>query len=348
MEQNLEHNILDDVLELANTPSFSALFDSVLLEHVTAASEEFGLDFEELQEVLGDQAAVLLLLAYEDFQSRSFGPEQRNVITEFLQHHEGTVTKEDRAWLEALRDSVLSLYTVESVTPGEAFMVRDEILGGPLREVLAESISEELLEGDLVAMRIVQIDSESFPSEGVLSFDAELATALREELTAATGFPPGSSGMSHEALRAAAPLFTKVWLSFVVPELSLEPPLINTDGEEIAWNRASFPLGSGVIQPRIAEVLDAVAELQRTSVNSWDWIAAPDTAAAGGPEAAGEDFAAAPKYLGDLELEDRNLVLTTNSLERNYRGLGMVRSVLGELVGEPVIEAFEVPEDAQD
>jgi hypothetical protein len=344
----MEHNILDDVLELANTAEWSEFFDSVLAEHVTAALEEFGLELAELQELLGEQAPVLLLLAYEDFQSRAFGPEPRNILTEFLQRNERNLSTEGRAWLEALRDSVLSLYKVISVTQGESFTVRDELLGSAPVEVMAESISEELDPGDTVVMRIVQLDSEAFPSEGVLSFDAELAAALRDELAAATAFLPGSAGISRESLRAAAPLFSKVWLSFVVPELSMEPPQINTDGEVIAGQRVRFPLASGVTGPRIAEVLDAVPELQRTSVNSWDWIAAPETAAANEPAALEDGFEPAPKYLGDLELEGRDLVLTTNSVERGYRGLALVRSVLGELVREPVSEAFGLLGDGED
>ncbi len=68
---------------------WSAPFGGILALHVGPACEEAGIEFDEIAEVLGDHHfAMLWACAFEDFLTRDCGPDDRNIIDDYLKRRD--------------------------------------------------------------------------------------------------------------------------------------------------------------------------------------------------------------------------------------------------------------------
>ncbi|MCB1471173.1 MAG: hypothetical protein KDK08_29305, partial [Rhizobiaceae bacterium] len=96
----------------------------VIAEHLLPALEEFDLDHDELDDLLGEQwSGVLWGCGFEDFLSRRYDDE--NVVDHYLKRRGWKETVLNRAYFAALRDTPVSLYEVSDVQPGASMLLRD-------------------------------------------------------------------------------------------------------------------------------------------------------------------------------------------------------------------------------
>jgi hypothetical protein len=129
-------------------------FEAVFDRHVGPACRGASVEPEELADIIGDHGmAVLWGCAFEDFVSSGSG--ERNVADEYLKRRGWKESAGARAYIGALRTSVMSLYEVSDVVVGESFLARDLVRGGEPVRVFERSATRSLSQWDRIAARVV-------------------------------------------------------------------------------------------------------------------------------------------------------------------------------------------------
>jgi hypothetical protein len=322
--------------------------DEVVAEHLGPAMEEFDLEDDEIGEVLNDQWATTLWgCAFEDFLTRGVGAHMSNIVDVYLKRRGWNEGAQAKAYMKALRNSVMSLYEVSEIVPGRSLLARDLIRGGEPIRVSEGTATKTLKPWDRIAARIVPRGNGHILAGGLLPFSPEASTMLIEGMGPATGKRRARSKLSldDEALRRAAPLFTSAWLFDVLPKAmgQTQPTLRNSDGEEVVFHEIHFPLAAGVLQKDIRALLDAVHVLRGENERFWNWLGSPSpkqprvgkTSNAMTWNVAMEDGA---PVLGNVELKDQFLILSVNSRTRADQGIALLKGALRELVRNPLTQ----------
>lgn len=152
--------------------------NAVMAEHFEPAMKEFGLDFDGFDAALGGGWTMTLWgCAFEDFLTRRFGPDSENPVEAYLRRRgwkEGAAT---RSYMAALPASVMSLYEVSAIMPGQSLRARDLIRGGEPILVHEHSATQTLKPWERIAARIISHNGRSVLGGGVLAFTYEEAIA---------------------------------------------------------------------------------------------------------------------------------------------------------------------------
>ena len=357
---------LSNLIKWLSREEWRPLLEEVMAEHFGPAMEAFDVEFEEIGDVLGGNWATTLWgCAFEDFLTRRFEPDGRNPVEIYLKRRGWKESAAARRYMTALQTSVMSLYEVSDLTPGQSLRARDLIRGGEPVLVSERSATQSLKPWDRIGARIVPQGDQLVLAGGLLAFTQEgselLTTTLQDGLPRAGGrqqrakvnkqavtTPTGWVG-TDEDLRRAAPLFTTAWLFDVLPRaLGLDQPTLhNSEGDEVIFHEVTFPLGPAAATEEVARRLDELQPLRRESPTFWNWLgeAAPTRPAAKSEKAllwniTMEDGSV---VLGNIELKERTLVLSVNSAARAEHGRAMLQDALGELTGAPLtkIETIE-------
>lgn len=357
---------LAGLMKWLDRDGWRAFLHDVIEERFDAANAR-GLEPEEVEASLGEVGVANLWgCAFEDFLTR-WDDDDRNIIEEYLKRRGWKETGLNRKYMNALRLSVISLYEVSDVKPGESFLARDLVRDGDPVLVFERSGSAHLKEWDRISARLVDMGGRFEMAGGVLAFDREtsdeLLGALKdleaqsrghlEELVAEIGEAPAAKGKIDEVakqalLQTAAPIFSTFWLSdFLKKTLDPEPRKItNSDGEDLVMVTMRFPLVPSVKRDRALAALEAIAGLRPASKTFWNWLRTDETRMKGAKKrrkpadatmliAAMEDGST---ILGTVELKGRVVLFATNSRERAAVGRAMLEKHLAGLVKEPTVE----------
>jgi hypothetical protein len=116
----------------------------LLDRHVAHACREAAVAVEDLRSLVGDQEfAMLWGSAFEDFLSRDLD-DGRNIVDNYLKRRGWKGSPSNRAYMAALRSSVMSLYEVSDIVPGESFLARDLVRGGDAVRISERSATKSL------------------------------------------------------------------------------------------------------------------------------------------------------------------------------------------------------------
>ena len=149
---------VDNVLAWASCEDWVEAWRNVLDEHFAPACDDLGIESEALQTALGsDGYAIVFACGVEDFLSRSFGDERRNVVDEYLKRRGWRESSSGKAYLRALRASTISLYEIVDVVPGRHLVVRDLIRGADAVRVDERLGSQAAARWDRIALRLLCI-----------------------------------------------------------------------------------------------------------------------------------------------------------------------------------------------
>lgn len=341
-------------------------FNEVLDRHLGAALAKAGVSVDELPDLIGDHhTAVLWGCIFEDFLARDLA-DGRNIVDDYLKRRGWKESASNKTYMAALRSSVMSLYEISDIVQEGSFLARDLVRGGEPLRVSERSGTRYLKPWDRMAARIVRLGSRTEMAGGALPFDYEASEAvlnalrragkkarrgadkLARKLGRADGDPPISEALSDtEVLRASAFLFTNIWLDDLLrrtlnPTL---PQMCNTDGDELVFTTVSYPLRPETNAEALRDALAAIPALRPEGETFWNWIGSKKAASRKRP-ADSQTFITTlddgSLVLGTIELKDKMLVLEANSQQRAERGRALIAPVLGELVGEPLVEARTV------
>lgn len=335
------------LIKFAGREEWRPHFEEVLGEHFGPAGEEFELDFEGIGQALDDQWAMILWgCAFEDFLTRSVGSDKTNLVDVYLKRRGWRETAPAKAYMKALRTSVMSLYEVSEIAAGESFLARDLIRGGDPIRVSERTATKTLKPWDRIAARIVPVGDSRILAGGLLPFSSGASSMLLKGIAKATKKKGarGSQPLDDERLRRAAPLFTIAWLFDALPRAvgAVQPALQNSDGEEVVFHEVRFPLTAGATPGDIVARLDAVSGLQRENDSFWNWLRGSvqkrPPAKASKAVSWNVTMENGATVLGNVELKGGVLTLSVNSANRARRGKAMLSDALGKLVRSPLTE----------
>lgn len=318
-------------------------FAKVVDEHLLPALEEFEIDFEDLEEILGKQLPWTLWgCALEDFISRRYGKHQLSVVDTYLARGEGCEGAAAREYMRGLRNTWTSLHEVSEVIPGQSMKLRDLLVGTEPVTVIEQSATQTLKPWDRIAVRVVPVGDHHVISGGLLIYPAAASELLFDGLRGVLGLEQGEDPkLTPDRLRGCAPIFSNAWLFSQLPGLldPQLPELANTDGDELLFCELRFPFAKGVVQAQVAEMLDRLPELEPGEAKTWDWLAPLHSARPSQRKSSGltiGSFVDGGTVLGTITLKGKTLILSVNSRERAERGSAMIQKVAEDLLRPPL------------
>lgn len=349
---------LSDLIKWTARDAWRSHVDDVMAEHFEPAMEAFGLEFEQIDEALGGNlGGTLWGCAFEDFLTRRFDPDDQNPVEAYLRRRGWKERVATRTYMTALKNSVMSLYEVSDIVPGQSLRARDLIRGGEPALVAERSATQTLKSWDRIAARIVPQADRSVLAGGVLAFTLEGSRQLLAQLRERGGQPSGKPrGLkkpqdalegwrgSDDELRRAAPLFSTAWLFDVLPRaLRTDPPtLVNSEGDEVVFHTVNFRLAPDATADEVERRLNALDQLQQETPVFWNWLdknppqrARPKDQTALMWNVTMDDGAL---VLGNIEMRGRIVALSVSSAGRAERGSAFLAEALGGLVARPLTE----------
>lgn len=127
------------------------------------------MEFEDIAEILGDDWAMTLWgCAFEDFLTQDFGG--GNIVDAYLRRRGWKENAQAKAYMKALRTSIMSLYEVSDIVPGKSLMARDLVRGGEPLAVSEGTATKTLKQWDRIAARIVPVMGKNVFAGGLLPF----------------------------------------------------------------------------------------------------------------------------------------------------------------------------------
>lgn len=354
-----------NLMNWAERPEWSAERAEVFDAHLVPLCERIGLTQEELGEELADHGfgGMLFGILFEDLASRRLPPDDRNLIDDYLTHRGWRESVAGRRYLQRLRDSVLSLYEVMEVSPGQHCDLRDLVRGGEAVRVHEHMGTQDMVKWDRIAARVLHLDGRHIFSGGVLPIPQEVSHSLlrvlgnsRKEFDkelarlagkAAAAEVSASASLDDLFLRSAAPAFSSLWLMHILEHLRASlPEMSNRDGEALTFVETRFPFLAEHLED-IAQRLDAAPDWERDDPDEPGWIWFPEPGENSGKPQGGmsiETFQDGQRPVsGTLELTPGVLTLTTNSRERAERGQYALEVLLQGFIG-PALSKLQTPE----
>ena len=363
-------HLLEGLMKWTTREPWRDRFEAVLEDHVLPACDETGVEADEIVSTLGEDLfmSTVWACAFEDMLTREFD-DGSNIVDDYLKRRGWKETAPVRTYMAALRNSVVSLYEVSDVVLDKSFRARDLLRGGEPVLINERSATRTLKQWDRIAARVVQVGQQTQISGGVLPYKYQtsedfveafrglekLTTKEKKELAETIGEDFDETvitGLSEtEKLRATSSMFTTFWLLDTIDRAGQPaiPDLYNAEGDRLLGCTVRYPLAAGTADDDIRAVLDSCADLRPATATLWNWVgrekrAATSTARGRPPKSLTLEtkFDDGVLSLGNLELEDRTLVLSVNSLERSEQGRELLSAMLGERVGQPSVETSTV------
>lgn len=346
-------------------------FAEVYDDHLLPACDRTDLDVDDVISILGEDGFMSTVwgCAFEDFLTREF-EDGSNIVDDYLKRRGWKEGASTRAYLAALRTSVMSLYEVSDIVRDSSFRARDLVRGSEPVLISERSATRSLKQWDRIATRVVQVGSQTQISGAVLSFDRDTSEELlkllrkigkraeKEKQTFAdlvgrgVDNPAIANGFSETAvLHAVTPTITTVWLIDTIdralgPQI---PEVCNAEGDELLFCTAYYPFVAGTTTDDIRSALGRCPELRQENATFWNWISPEKPARTLGKHKLPLESQVFVSTLGDgslvlggLELEDKALVLSANSRARSDRGRALLSETLGSLVGQPLVKMQSV------
>lgn len=334
---------LSGLMKFLQRDGWVARFQEVIGEHFQPIADEFDLDFDEIGSLVGEHwAGILWGAAYEDFLTQTFEDGGPTFAATYLKRLGWRESTQNKAYIKTLSRSVMSLYEISEVVPGVSLLARDLIRGGESVLVSEKSATQSLKQWEKIAARIVPLGRQNVLSGAVLPMSPEAANMITDELKRLSRASGRKKLSPDEMLAAVALLFTHAFLLDVLPKTMglVAPVMRNSDGDEIVFHEARFPLSSAASQANVASLLDTVPSFSRTDDLTWNWLATEAPAPRRRTKMQGMTV------LGTIELQERFLTLSVNSAARAARGATILQVALGQMVQSPLTSIQTVEQAA--
>ena len=341
-------------------------FAEVYDYHLLPACRRTGFDADEVMAILGESWFMTTVwgCAFEDFLTRE-GADGRNIVDDYLKRRGWKESASARAYMSALRTSVMSVYEVSDIIHDTSFWARDLVRGGEPILISERLATRSLKQWDRIATRVVRIGSQMLISVAVLPYDREASEKVlkllrnvakrtdkeKQKLADRVGRdvndPAIVNGFSQTALlRAAAPTITTMWLidiidRAIVPQI---PEVRNAEGDELVFYTVHYPFADGAADD-IRLALSRCPEFRQENATFRNWI---------GPLRSAKSFGSQKQprksqtftttlddgslVLGTVELKDKALILSVNSQSRAERGRALLSEALHGLLAQPLVE----------
>jgi len=336
-------------MKYADRTPWDEAMDEMLSAHLGPACEATGLEPDAIFEIIGDHwQGPLWGCAFEDLLTQELEPDGGNLVDDYLKRRGWNEKAPNKAYMRALRDTVMSLYEVSEVVPGQSMTLRDLLRDVAPVTVREHGATQTLVNWDKIAARIVDVNGRYGISGALLPFSAEGAarvidafSRLSDDAQETVGLDP----LGRDALlRASGPMFTNMWLLDCLGKAmpGSTPDMINADGDDLVFHRIVFPLAKGVIGKSVARRLDAAPWLDPASDSFWNWLAPVKKGGKSRSNKGKQAFVTTMEdgtpVFANVELTGRKLIVEVNSAARAEQAIIQMREWLGDSLGAPMTE----------
>ena len=333
---------LDGLIKFLGRDEWRDCFSEIFGAHLGPALDAFDIEFEDIADMLGEEwSGTLWGCAFEDFLTQDFDVEGGNIVDEYLKRRGWKESAQSKAYMKALRNSLMSLYEVSEIVPGKSVLARDLIRGGEPILVYEHSATKSLKQWDKIAARIVPVMNQHVFAGALLPFTQQATDDLFNGLRLVFGKKKSKKLpiVDDDELHEAARIFTHSWLFDTLENIMEMPSIQNSDGDDFMFHDVRFPLAVGVTQKNIAAGINTIAGMTQEGTKFWNWLEEKPKGK-NMPKAASLDTAFEDGYrvLGSIEIKGRFIHLMTNSAERSAIGTDLVKKALGDLVRIPLTE----------
>jgi hypothetical protein len=359
-------HILDGLMKWAQREEWRDAFADLLDRHLGPACSSVGVDVEDLPSLIGEHWSTTLWgCAFEDFLARELA-DGRNIVDEYLKRRGWKESASNRAYMKALRSSVMSLYEVSDVVSGESFLARDLVRGGDPVRVSEKSATRTLRQWDRIGARVMHTGDKTVIG-GLLTFDhhegEEVLAALRRARKTArkeTAEVSRSLGLEIDAgtidgpfteetvLANSAFLFSDIFLRKALARIlnPQVPQVVNSDGDPLQFVTLRYPLLPGTTPRAVRAALRSLPALRKENDHFWNWVDKEGPKKPLGKAPGVQTFITTMDdgsvVLGNVELKGKVLELSANSPSRAERGRALLDPALKGLVGDPLVETESV------
>lgn len=329
--------LITNMQKYATRPEWETLLHATFREHIDEAADALDVDPADISDIVGDHSGEFIATVFEDFATRRRA-DGTCMAAEYLKRAGWRENGYARKYLEALIDSRLRLYEVTDVRPGTGLTLRPlDVPKGKAEEpvfVHEKSGSQHLSRWDVLSARILRVHEEYVLAGGALPVRPDRTKNLIKAHARLHKIDN-----SHDPMPS---LCTTAWITWLhEAQNAPRPRIVNHDGDEILMGKSRLPLLAPAND--IAAVMNTLPGWEPDPDHHlrWAWLATAE-APAGKPKSRRESESVSPAgtLLGEVVLERKHLVFTTNSRQRMERGLLMLQQALGNKVG-PALTRYE-------
>ena len=246
---------LSGLMKYADRAPWDEAMDEMLSAHLGPACEATGLEPDAIFEIIGDHwQGPLWGCAFEDLLTQELEPDGRNLVDDYLKRRGWNEKAPNKAYMRALRDTMMSLYEVSEVVPGQSMTLRDLLRDVAPVTVREHGATQTLVNWDKIAARVVDVNGRHGISGALLPFSADGALQLIDAFGRLADDAKDTSELNQTdrdaILRASGPMFTNMWLLDCLGKAmpGTMPDMVNADGDDLVFHRIVFPLAKGVIE----------------------------------------------------------------------------------------------------
>ena len=271
---------LSGLMKYVDREPWNEAMAEMLSAHLEPACEATGLEPDAIFEIIGDHwQGPLWGCAFEDLLTQELEPDGGNLVDDYLKRRGWNEKTPNKAYMRALRDTVMSLYEVSEVLPGQSMTLRDLLRDVAPVTVREHGATQTLVNWDKIAARVVDVNGRHGISGALLPFSAEGAVRVVEAFSRLADETQDTAELDPSdrdaLLGASGPMFTNMWLLDCLGKAmpGSTPDMINADGDDLVFHRIIFPLAKGVIGKSVARRLDAAPWLEPASDSFWTgWL----------------------------------------------------------------------------
>jgi hypothetical protein len=253
---------LDGVMKWLRREEWNDAFSDLLEDHLRPACSKWDVAIDELSSIIGDGWFMNLWgCAFEDFLTRELS-DNRNIVDDYLKRRGWKESATNKTYIAALRSSVMSLYEVSDIIPGESFLARDLIRGGEPIRISEKSATRSLHPWDRIGARVLQLGSKAVMGGGVLRFERDVADGLLDSIRRAGRSAAQIRRTSHAASQNDVNIGAvrrKISPSLSALKATLDPPVIavqNSDGDKLQIFRSVVDDPVARAAPAPADIID--------------------------------------------------------------------------------------------
>ncbi len=340
---------LSGLMKYADRAPWDEAMDEMLSAHLGPACEATGLEPDAIFEIIGDHwQGPLWGCAFEDLLTQELEPDGRNLVDDYLKRRGWNEKAPNKAYMRALRDTMMSLYEVSEVVPGQSMTLRDLLRDVAPVTVREHGATQTLVNWDKIAARVVDVNGRHGISGALLPFSADGALQLIDAFGRLADDAKDTSELNQTdrdaILRASGPMFTNMWLLDCLGKAmpGTMPDMVNADGDDLVFHRIVFPLAKGVIGKSVVRRLNAAQWLEPASDTFWNWLVPvtkerkPRTAKGG--QAFVTTMEDGTPVFANVELAGRKLIVEVNSAARAEKAIAQMGEWLGDCVSTPMTE----------
>ncbi len=381
-EAVMQNHTLDGLMKCAQRDDWREMFEDVLNQHLGIACDQMDVDAEDLPDFVdGNHLMNLWGCAFEDLIASEI--DGKNLADDYLKRRGWKESAGKRAYIRALRQSVMCLYEVSGIRRDEGFFLRDLVRGGEPVWVNEKSGTHGLVQWDRLAARVVTVNGRVQLGGGLLVFDRATSDELIDELRAVAKAKPEDLAQALEqlaeevgeeiddetseiidalkatniemtiekALASSGFLFSTYWLRNALEKKLTPPEVFNSDGDPFEPTNVIYPLADHATPRKVRAALARIPALRQEDDDFWNWLRPRDSTKKELPKNGRVLFSEmedGSTVIGTIRLDEDTLMFSANSSARAARGRELIEPVLGDLVLEPEVERQTVDEMMSD